>query len=382
MKILGIETSCDETALSLLDVSGSDNNPKFNVINTALFSQIELHKEYGGVYPSLAKREHAKNLIPLLDQMFEGFAIKKESLEELAAEQLKTLEEIFSREPELLEAFLKYIPTIEKPDIDMIAVTYGPGLEPALWVGINFARALSYIWQIPVMPTNHMEGHIVSVLKDTNDEIEFPMISLLISGGHTELILIKNWGDYEIIGKTLDDAVGEAFDKVARLMDLEYPGGPKVSKLAEEARSENLNNEEVKLPRPMLNSGDYNFSFSGIKTAVLYMIQKMQADNSFDEETKKAVALEFENAVTEVLFKKTSKAIEEFGAKRLIIGGGVIANKHIRETFSKLDTEVSVPEFELATDNAVMIAMAGYLKSLRIKPEVFPEIKAEGNLEL
>jgi N6-L-threonylcarbamoyladenine synthase len=263
----------------------------------------------------------------------------------------------------------------------MIAVTYGPGLEPALWVGINFARALSYIWQIPVMPTNHMEGHIVSVLKDSQDPIEFPMISLLISGGHTELVLIKNWGEYEIIGQTLDDAVGEAFDKVARLMDLEYPGGPKVSKLAAQARTTELQEDEISLPRPMLNSGDYNFSFSGIKTAVLYLIQKLQKENRFDENMKQAVALDFENAVTEVLFKKTKQAVEQFSACRLIIGGGVIANQHIRDTFSQLDIEVSVPEFELATDNAVMIAMAGYIKSFRCDPEIFPEIKAEGNLK-
>jgi N6-L-threonylcarbamoyladenine synthase len=381
MKILGIETSCDETALSLIDATGEATNPEFKVLETALFSQIELHKEFGGVYPSLAKREHAKNLIPLLEKLLENHTEKLAEKSELSPEQIKTLEEIFSREPELLELFLKYIPSIKKPTIDMIAVTYGPGLEPALWVGINFARALSYIWQIPVMPTNHMEGHIVSVLKDSQDPIEFPMISLLISGGHTELVLIKNWGEYQIIGQTLDDAVGEAFDKVARLMDLEYPGGPKVSKLAAQARTTELQEDEISLPRPMLNSGDYNFSFSGIKTAVLYLIQKLQKENRFDENMKKAVALDFENAVTEVLFKKTKQAVEEFSACRLIIGGGVIANQHIRDTFSQLDIEVSVPEFELATDNAVMIAMAGYIKSFRCNPEIFPEIKAEGNLK-
>jgi N6-L-threonylcarbamoyladenine synthase len=381
MKILGIETSCDETALSLIDATGEATNPEFKVLETALFSQIELHKEFGGVYPSLAKREHAKNLIPLLEKLLENHTEKLAEKSELSPEQIKTLEEIFSREPELLELFLKYIPSIKKPTIDMIAVTYGPGLEPALWVGINFARALSYIWQIPVMPTNHMEGHIVSVLKDSQDPIEFPMISLLISGGHTELVLIKNWGEYQIIGQTLDDAVGEAFDKVARLMDLEYPGGPKVSKLAAQARTTELQEDEISLPRPMLNSGDYNFSFSGIKTAVLYLIQKLQKENRFDENMKKAVALDFENAVTEVLFKKTKQAVEEFAACRLIIGGGVIANQHIRDTFSKLNVEVSVPEFELATDNAVMIAMAGYIKSFRSDPEIFPEIKAQGNLQ-
>ncbi len=377
MKILGIETSCDETALSLIEATGPAERPRFEILNKALFSQIELHKEYGGVYPSLAKREHSKNLIPLLNKLF-----KNSDSGKFNDEQIAKLEEILSREPELLELFLKYIPTIKRPDIDMIAVTYGPGLEPALWVGINFARALSYIWQIPVMPVNHMEGHIVSVLKDGDVEIEFPLISLLISGGHTELVLVRDWGNYKVIGSTLDDAVGEAFDKVARLMNLEYPGGPKISKMAAEAREQKLENEKISLPRPMLNSGDYKFSFSGIKTAVLYLIQKLQAEEKLDEETKKVVSLEFENAVTEILLKKTKDAIEEFSARCLIIGGGVIANKHIRQTFSNLEVNVYVPEFEMATDNAVMIAMAGYLKSLRSNPKIFPSIEAEGNLKL
>ena len=389
MKILGIETSCDETALSLIEASGDQTQPNFKVINTALFSQIELHKEYGGVYPSLAKREHAKNLIPLLSELLNENSEKipdpetdTETETEITEEQKKVLTEVFEREPELLELFLKVIPKTFKPEVDMIAVTSGPGLEPALWVGINFARALSYIWQIPVLPVNHMEGHIVSVLRDNKNEIIFPMVALLISGGHTELVLIKNWGEYEMIGQTLDDAVGEAFDKVARLMDLEYPGGPKVSLLAEKAREQNLDNSEITLPRPMLHSDNFDFSFSGIKTAVLYKIQKLKADGDFDEEMKMKVALEFEDAATEVLYAKTKNALSEYGAQRLIIGGGVIANKHIRETFAKLDTEVSVPEFELATDNAIMIAMAGYIKSFRNKGEIFPEIKAEGNLKL
>jgi N6-L-threonylcarbamoyladenine synthase len=229
-----------------------------------------------------------------------------------------------------------------------------------------------------------MEGHIVSVLKNEHT-ITFPIISLLISGGHTELVLVKNWGHYQIIGQTLDDAIGEAFDKVARLMDLPYPGGPEVSKLAEQARLENLKNDSIKLPRPMLNSKDYNFSFSGIKTAVLYLIKKIKEQSQLDETTKKIIAREFEDAVTEVLFKKTERALGEFNAEILTIGGGVIANKNIREAFKKLNQKniaVIVPEFDLATDNAVMIAMAGFLKSLRETAEIFPEIKAEGNLRL
>jgi N6-L-threonylcarbamoyladenine synthase len=215
MKILSIETSCDETAISLLEANGEKTNPEFNVLGDALYSQIEKHREFGGVYPSVAKREHALNLTPLLEKLL------KETNEEIipndeiiGIEQniQKEVREILSREPNLYEAFIKYVSKIKKPNIDLIAVTSGPGLEPALWVGINFARALSLVWQIPVIPVNHMEGHITSVLKESTnvEQITFPAVSLLISGGHTELVLIKGWGEYEIIGRTKDDAVGEA----------------------------------------------------------------------------------------------------------------------------------------------------------------------------
>ncbi len=388
MKILGIETSCDETALSLIKIDESQiDDPKFSVLKTELYSQVEKHKEYGGVFPSLAKREHARNLVPLLKKLLSSgpasfLDISIGEINPLTKEQLEILKEVFEREPELLKAFEDYIPRIKKPDIDLVAVTYGPGLEPALWVGINFARALSLIWQIPVVPTNHMEGHIVSVLKDNHIKVDFPVISLLISGGHTELILINNWGDYKILGQTQDDAVGEAFDKVARLLDLPYPGGPEISKLAEEARKLGLENQSIKLPRPMLKTDDYNFSFSGLKTAVLYLVKKLKEENHFDESVKKIIALEFENAATEVLFHKTKRAVSEFQAKRIIIGGGVIANKHIRKIFQEITVvPVSIPELELATDNATMIGIAGYLKSLREPPVVFPFIKAVGNLE-
>jgi N6-L-threonylcarbamoyladenine synthase len=419
MNILSIETSCDETAISLVKADGDQSAPVFKVLGNALYSQIDKHKEFGGVYPSLAKREHALNLVPLLDDLLKQTNEKvseKNSIDDKTAEQLK---EIFSREPELFDAFIELIPNIKKPNIDLITVTSGPGLEPALWVGINFARALSLFWQIPLLPVNHMEGHITSVLKESSEtdntnvssKIEFPAVALLISGGHTELVLIKNWGEYEIIGKTKDDAVGEAFDKVARLLDLEYPGGPKISALAKKARDKadpqkdamvgndikkNVggNNPEIKLPRPMINSDDFDFSFSGIKTAVLYLVKKLQeqAENTNTEtgklktEIKEQVALEFENAVTEVLYKKTTKALDKHNANTLIIGGGVIANTYIRETFKELEgkdtTKVLIPEFDLTTDNAVMIAIAGYLKSFNSKPEINPEIIANGNLSL
>ncbi len=389
MKILGIETSCDETALSLIEASGDLRQPKFKVVDTALYSQIEAHRPFGGVFPSLAKREHSQNLIPLLTSLLEDKTKAKKTPQVLEEETTQTLTEIFSREPELLEHFLKYIPTREKPDLDFIAVTSGPGLEPALWVGINFARALSLIWQIPVLPVNHMEGHMVSVLSEKSPQIHFPAISLLISGGHTEIILIKNWGNYTILGSTKDDAVGEAFDKVARILEMPYPGGPEISRLANLARkNEFFSNSpevpEIKLPRPMISSKDYHFSFSGLKTAVLYLVKKLTAENELTEEIKQRIALEFEEAVTEVLFTKTSRALKEFGARTCIIGGGVIANKHIRETFAKLKQEeinVLVPEVDLTTDNATMIAMAGFLKSFRVKPEMELEILANGNLK-
>jgi len=396
MRILSIETSCDETALALVDANGDLVTPNFNVLGTALYSQIETHKQYGGVFPAVAKREHAKKLVPLLDSLFKkspiSFSNKNEKLTE---EQKEILKKLLSREIDLYETLINFIETSEKPEIDMIAVTMGPGLEPALWVGINFAKALSLIWEIPVMPVNHMEGHIVSVLKQTEDldqnkiDVLFPGIALLISGGHTEIVLIKNWGEYQILGATKDDAVGEAYDKTARLLGLPYPGGPEISKLADEVRRNNVtivNPEiEIKLPRPMLNSGDYNFSFSGLKTAVLYLVKKIVEQNKLTTEIKSRIAFEFENAAIDVLLSKTKKAINEYGAKTFIMGGGVSANKHIREVFSNLsnnELKVFIPEKELSTDNAVMIAIAGFLKSFLIKPEINPEIIASGNLKL
>lgn len=280
---------------------------------------------------------------------------------------------------------------IEKPAIDLISVTAGPGLEPALWVGINFALALGELWNIPVMPANHMEGHILSPLFRSMQKIAFPAIALLISGGHTELVLVKSWTDYRVIGQTRDDAVGEAFDKVARLLSLPYPGGPQISKLAAEARAANVRTAaetahttpRFTLPRPMIKSDDYDFSFSGIKTSVLYTLKKLP---KITDEDKKEMALEFENAVTEVLVAKTKKALDSEEIKTLIIGGGVIANTFIREAFKKLVTEfpgtqLLIPDLDLSTDNAVMIAIAGYFDFLSgKKPQT--EIKAEGNLQL
>jgi tRNA A37 threonylcarbamoyltransferase TsaD len=264
MKILGIETSCDETAVSLIDVNEKIN--EVTILGNTVHSQIDLHIPYGGVFPVLAKREHAKNLVPVLEKtLVEAKQIAKES-STLAVEQKEYLKKVFEYEPELFESFCAYIPTIKKPEIDFIAVTVGPGLEPALWVGIVFARALSYIWNIPIVPTNHMEGHILAALiekkKDNtytllDKNISYPALSLLISGGHTQIILVDKIGSYKIAGETRDDAIGECFDKVARTLGLAYPGGPKISKFAEIARNEGIHATDSEIEQAINAGADY-----------------------------------------------------------------------------------------------------------------------------
>ncbi len=417
MNILAIETSCDETAISIVNATGGDT-PNFNILGNTVASQADLHATYGGVFPMMAKREHSKNIVPVLIETLRAAYMYDEfkTLNTLSDEVVALLD----REPELLEICKEYLPHISKPNIDAIVVTSGPGLEPALWVGINFAKVLGTLWNIPVVPINHMEGHIMSPLLDSassTNKVTFPALALLISGGHTELVVVNNWMDYKKIGQTRDDAIGEAFDKVARMMDLPYPGGPHISKLAEEWRSENMDREtknrtasvfslvrrktdvsetnrskgyfqpentrterdsmprqaSIILPRPMLHSNDYDFSFSGLKTAVLYAIQDIKKDGGIlTDEIKKQIACEFENAATEVLQHKTFKAIDEYGIQTLLIGGGVAANKFIKKSFLEKqksdypDMTILFPEKDLSTDNALMIAIAGYFRYQQI----------------
>jgi len=356
MRILGIETSCDETALSLIK---SEDGIDITVLADKTLSQVALHQPYGGVFPNLAKREHIKNLPLLLAPLLEeaGLAAKM-------------------------------------PAIDAIAVTVGPGLEPCLWTGITFAETLAEKWGVPIIPVNHMEGHIYSTLLHARkiSKLNLPALVLLISGGHTELVLIKRQGEYEIIGETRDDAVGEAFDKVARLLGLPYPGGPEISRLAETIRRElrSIFSHEIVLPRPMLHSPDYDFSFSGLKTAVLYLLKKLP---ELTEETKMQIAREFEDAVTEVLVTKTKKALQHYGAQTLLIGGGVIANTNIRRAFENLSSsygrvdmicglKLLIPEPRLTTDNALMIALAGLAHYKEARPAMRGALKARGNLRL
>ncbi len=399
MIILGIETSCDETAIAILECEGDEQNTQFRVLGNALLSQIEIHKEYGGVFPALAKREHAKNLVPILEAALEEAELLHEDVQVISEETRAKISEILAREPGLSETFLEFVSECEPPEIDAIAVTAGPGLEPALWVGINFAKALALIWNKPLVAVNHMEGHLITALvsgnhvatplagSDATDTLEIkdvklPVLALLISGGHTELILMEKWLTYERIGETRDDAVGEAFDKVARMLSLPYPGGPEISRLAELSRRESADTP-FKLPRPMIDSPTCDFSFAGLKTAVLYLLK---TKTNVSEREKQHVAHEFENAVTDVLWKKTSRAIENTRACTLVIGGGVSANTHIRRVFTdKIKNEypdvlLRIPSAALTTDNAIMIACAGFYHAQR--KEFVSDIVANGNLSL
>lgn len=388
MKILSIETSCDETALSIVEIDGST----VTFLANALISQVDIHSAYGGVFPVLAKREHQKNLTPLLKQVLTQAEMNVSKSPSPTNEDIVAL---LAKEKELAGDLLPFLASLQTPPIDIISVTYGPGLEPALWVGINCARALSLAWNVPIVPSNHMEGHIlISLLGQEKEKTAsvpatrytlhtptYPALALLISGGHTELVHMEKEKSYSIVGQTLDDAVGECFDKIARTLSLPYPGGPEISRLADMARTNNIHSPE-KLPRPMLHSGNLDFSFSGLKTAVLYLTQKI---GTLTEEIKQGIAREAEEAITDVIIAKTRKAIETYGSETLIIGGGVIANTHLREALTELAREknitLHIPLISHSTDNALMIALAGYMNRDKAQTGKVP-VHAQGNLRI
>jgi N6-L-threonylcarbamoyladenine synthase len=417
MKILSIETSCDETGLSVLEQK--EHGGEIVLLGNALASQIALHAQYGGVFPAMAKRAHAEKIVPLLKAACADAQLLRAEGSNLGTENKDHILAICTHEDEMVQNFVELFNTYEKPDIDYIAVTVGPGLEPALWVGINAAKVLSTVWNIPVIPVNHMEGHVVTAAVTEVDkkiytfrDLEFPLLALLVSGGHTELVLTKSYGDYEKIGQTRDDAVGEAFDKVARMIGLPYPGGPAVSKLAKEFRASSSASPSSRatadeagssntfvLPRPMLHSGDYDFSFSGLKTAMLYTIRDLTDNNSREltDEEKSALACAFEDAAIEVLIKKTLRAAEEFHTQTIVVGGGVAGNSYLREQLlSHLATRslgivALFPEQWLATDNAVMIGLAAFARFSTVDPEKENSnsltrdaltLKANGNLSI
>ena len=385
IKILAIETSCDETGTAILEGRGNFKNPRFKILANIVSSQIKIHAPWGGVVPSLAKREHQTNLIPVLKK-----ALKRSKLlifnpppVKISKQTEDDINKILKREPELSKKFLKEILKIKKPKINAVAVTRGPGLEPALWVGINFAKALALIWKKPLIAVNHLEGHILSVfLNKQKFLISFPALALLISGGHTELVLIKRFLKYKIIGRTRDDAAGEAFDKTAKLLGLGYPGGPAVSALAKTT----ISKSKIKLPRPMIDSRDFDFSFSGLKTAVLYLVKKLP---ELTPGIKAQICREFQQAVVDVLIAKTLKAAQKYKPKTIILGGGVAANQELRKQIKKElskkfpKTPLCLPEIRFTGDNAAMIAAAGCLKAFKKKfVKNINTLKADGNLKL
>ncbi len=392
MTVLAIETSCDETAIAIIEADGNETAARFRVLGDALLSQIDLHRKYGGVFPALAKREHAKNLVPLLEAALEEAELLREDTQAMPEEKRNAIAKILEREAGLSEAFFEFILESEAPAIDAIAVTAGPGLEPALWVGVNFAKALSLAWGKPLVAVNHMEGHIFAALAAEEARgkqfsianLQFPILALLISGGHTELVLMREWLSYELIGQTRDDAVGEAFDKVARMLGLPYPGGPEISKFAELARSAN-EAEAFSLPRPMLHEPNCDFSFAGLKTAVMYELRKR---GPLPDTERRALAREFEDAAAEVLWKKTARALTDTGAQTLVIGGGVSANAHLRRVFADgiacdfPNVALRIPSPALTTDNAIMIALAGFFRALRKEFAAPDALQADGNRRL
>ena len=321
LTILAIETSCDETAIS---VSRASNNA-LEILSNEVSSQIKLHAKWGGVVPNLAAREHVKNITPIFE-----LALKNAN--------------------------------VSMQDINIIAVTEGPGLIPALMVGNNFAKTMAYLWEKPLLGIHHIEGHIYANFIGLDTKIKFPILCLVVSGGHTQLVLMKNHLHYEIIGQTLDDAVGEAFDKVARILNIGYPGGPVVSKYAENYEPR-TNNYELTLPRPMLNKQGFNFSFSGLKTAVLYETKK-NPNLLKDKKYISVVCHEFQQATIDVLISKTLKAAEKYKPKTIMLAGGVSANKELREQMGKAiaksipNTKYCIPDTNLTGDNAAMIAAA------------------------
>jgi N6-L-threonylcarbamoyladenine synthase len=343
--ILAIETSCDETAASVLIVEAG---PKITTLSSVVKSQIALHKKMGGVVPEVAARAHLKNIRPVVE---------------------KTLRDAFTRTKNDGRHFLSYI--------DYIAVTTGPGLIPSLLVGVEFAKALSFAAKKPIIPVNHMAGHLYSPLSMSKIPFDiFPMISLIVSGGHTMVVLMKNIRDYTVLGQTVDDAAGEAFDKVAKLLKLPYPGGPEVSKLAAKSKSSAIN-----FPRPMINSKNYHFSFSGLKTAVLYYLRDNPKAKPED------ICKAFQDAVVDVLVTKTMRAVKEFKAKSISLSGGVAANKALRESLQatsyQLQAKFFVPPINLCTDNGEMIAIAAaYMLQNGFKPKTYKTIKANPNLAL
>jgi len=387
MKILAIETSCDDTCVAVIEAK-KGKSPRFNILSNIISSQIEIHKQYGGVYPSMAKREHQRNLVPVLKKAIKATNKEKKATTNEETKKNKTIEKILEREEVLLKELKIFLKKYQKTDIDAIAVTNGPGLDPCLWVGVNLAKALSYFWDIPIVPVNHIEAHILVnwLLLEKNIK-KFPAICLVVSGGHTQLILMEEIGKYKILGETRDDAAGECFDKTAKILGLDYPGGPIISAMAIKSR-EKQRKIGIKLPRPMLNQKNYDFSFSGLKTAVLYSFKSTSKSTRTSKKYIIEMCSEIQQAIIDVLVAKTIRASKEYNAKTIILGGGVASNKELRKQLGKAikqqlpKTNYLKPTIKLCSDNAVMVGVAGYFRFLKGKTKIWKRIEAKPNLRI
>lgn len=334
--VLGIESSCDETGIAIYD-------SERGLLADTLYSQIDLHRQYGGVVPELASRDHLRKIIPLIDEA-------------------------------LIEA------KITLNNLDAIAYTAGPGLNGALLIGATVANSLGYANDIPVIPIHHLEGHILSPLLNADSKPKLPFIALLVSGGHSQLIAVHEIGKYEILGDTLDDAAGEAFDKTAKMLGLPYPGGKYIAELAETGV------DEYKLPRPMLHSGDLTMSFSGLKTAVLTLIKNLQAQQiEIAGQTLNNLARSIEESITDVLVKKSAMALAQTGIKNLVVSGGVSANLRLRNKLDNLaqknNYNIHYPPLKYCTDNGAMIALAGSIHIKNQHNNYSYTVKPRWNLE-
>jgi len=333
MIILGIDTSCDDTCVALLEAKSS----RFKIISNIVSSQVKLHAQYGGVHPFLAKREHQKNLPLVFKKTIKGHDVAK---------------------------------------IDLIGVTAGPGLEPCLWQGINFAQDLAKKSQKPLIPVNHIEAHILANLVK-KASIKFPAICLVVSGGHTGLVLMEKIGQYQLIGETRDDAAGECFDKTARILGLGYPGGPLIA--AQAAKLKSGRGLSIKLPRPMINQKNYDFSFSGLKTAVLYNYRNQSAKIRRSPKYIRAMSFEIQQAIADVLIRKTLKAAKDYRVKSIILGGGVVANSELKKQFKKkIKKGLYIPDAKFCTDNAVMIGITAFFH----RSNTAKNIKAKADLQI
>jgi len=415
-KILAIETSCDETAAAVIKVEGTTRDLKVNILSNIVSSQIDIHKKFGGVFPEYASRAHTERILPVVESAILQAEEMSSSEMPVSRTKSETRLDRAAESERISRGFLK--------NVDLVAVTVGPGLIGSLLVGVNFAKTYAFAHNLPIIEVNHLAGHLYSNWAEKPFP-QFPAIVLIVSGGHTGLYLMKSHTDIETLGETLDDAAGEAFDKVAKLLQLGYPGGPAISAEAEKFKIDNSQfikkvegiypNEvavdrekrgnrldrvpesegisqglQIKFPRSMLDRKDYNFSFSGLKTAVLYKVQELSKTYHLKPETyTAAIAYEFQQAVIDILIGKTLQAASEFKPKSICLCGGVSANKELRDQMAQAVNRLPyhpsfhIPSFSLTTDNAAMIGITAAYQIVHRQPTTdYRQINANANFKL